>query len=83
MKKKDKLRILKNQILFLENNGTRVIFTNIKEYPMYTFKKPLLPGQPITIPQIIRGKFEGKVVGLKRKNGLWILSVHVDKKEKD
>lgn len=47
---------------------------------MYTYKKPLLPGQNITINQMIRGKFEGRVVGLKRKRGLWILSVHVDKK---
>lgn len=81
MKKKDKLRILKNQIFFLENNGTRIIFTNINEWPMYTCEKPLLPGQNITINQIIRGKFEGRVVGLKRKRGIWILSVHVDKKE--
>lgn len=80
MKKKDKLRILSNQIFFLENRGTKVVFTNIKECPMYTFKKPLLPGQPITVTQFIRGNFEGRVVGLKRKNGLWILSVHVDKR---
>lgn len=80
MKKKDKLRILSNQIFFLENRGTMVVFTNIRECPMYTFKKPLLPGQPITITQIIRGNFEGRVVGLKRKNGFWILSVHVDKR---
>lgn len=81
MKKKDKLRILENQIFFLSNNGTKVIFTNIDEYPMYTSKKPLLPGQEVTVTQIIRGRFEGKVVNLKRKKGLWILSVYVNKRE--
>lgn len=80
MKKKDKIRILENQIFFLESKGTKVVFTNINECPMYTYKDPMLPGTKIVINQMIRGKFEGKVINLKRKNDMWIMSVHIYKR---
>jgi len=79
--KKNRKRILKNQMIFLEDRGT-IIYFDTGESPMFDLGKVkpfLMLGSQLTIKQFIRGTIKGKVIEIKRnkRTRFWEVLVQV------